>query len=221
MRNKKNKEYTDHTLNIWNGYDFAMAGIGERFAFFGRLKHFAQCIKWSRQRIFHGYADCDVWSIYDFLQMLMPEMLQDLKDRRHGSPAFLGEIYTNEEGYLVNDTCHEEWDKILDRMIFLWREIYEDTCSKKNPYEDEYMKAFSEFCDKYGFLGQKLQTPEELENNKIRGGGGTMHSMDELPEYKEIYTKHYEEDKKLEEYRSECKDKAIDMLKEYFFCLWD
>ena len=33
MRNKKNKEYTDHTLNIWNGYDFAMAGIGERFAF--------------------------------------------------------------------------------------------------------------------------------------------------------------------------------------------
>ena len=29
------------------------------------------------------------------------------------------------------------------------------------------------------------------------------------------------EDEKLEKYREECKDEAIDMLKEYFFSLWD
>ena len=53
-----------------------------------------------------------------------------------GSPAYLGQNYTNEEGILVNDTCHEEWDKILDQMIFLWREIDENTCSQKNPYDE-------------------------------------------------------------------------------------
>jgi len=105
-------------------------------------------------------------------------------------------------------------------MIFLWRETDEETCSKKNPYEDEYMKAFSEFDEKYGFLGEKLQTKAELEEKK-RGGGGTIHFMDEIPEYKEIYEKHREEDEKLEKYREECKDEAIDMLKEYFFSLWD
>jgi len=52
----------------------------------------------------------------------------------------------------VNDTCHAEWDIILERMIFLWRETDEETCSKK---------------------------------------------------------------------REKCKDEAIDMLKEYFFSLWD
>ena len=45
--------------------------------------------------------------------------------------------------------------------------------------------------------------------------------MDEISEYKEIHDKHREEDEKLEKYREECKDEAIDMLKEYFFSLWD
>ena len=185
------------------------------------IKHFGRCLKWSRQRVVRGYADCDVWSMFSYLQELMPDMLQHLKDNRHGSPGYLGENYTNEDGILVNDTCHAEWDKILDRMIFLWRETDEETCSKKNPYEDEYMKAFSEFDEKYGFLGEKLQTKAELEENKKRGGGGTIHFMDEIPEYKEIYERHRVEDEKLEKYREECKDEAIDMLKEYFFSLWD
>ena len=53
------------------------------------------------------------------------------------------------------------------------------------------------------------------------GGGGTIHFMDELPEYKEISDKYREEEKRLEEYRRKCKDEAIDMLKQYFYDLWD
>ena len=106
-------------------------------------------------------------------------------------------------------------------MIFLWKETDEDTCSKRNSYEDEYMKAFGEFTDKYGLLGEKLQTEEELEENRKRGGGGTVHFMHELPEYKEISDKYHEEERNLEQYRNECKDEAMDMLKQYFFALWD
>lgn len=115
----------------------------------------------------------------DYLQRLVPDMLQDLKDNRNGSPSYLGENYTNEEGILVNDTCHDEWDKILDNMIFLWRESNEETCKRINPYYDEYDKAFEEFTEKYGILGDKLRTEAELENDKkfrVRMG----HFMDEL-----------------------------------------
>ena len=218
---KRKKRLPERTLNIWNRHEFAMAGLGEKSRIIAMIKHFGRCLKWSIQRVVRGYADCDVWSMFSYLQELMPDMLRHLKDNRHGSPGYLGENYTNEDGILVNDTCHAEWDKILDRMIFLWRETDEETCSEKNPYEDEYMKAFSEFDEKYGFLGEKLQTKAELEENKKRGGGGTIHFMDEIPEYKEIYEKHRVEDDKLEKYREECKDEAIDMLKKYFFSLWD
>lgn len=168
-----------------------------------------------------GYCDCDVWEMFSFLQTLIPDMLQTLKDTRTGSPGYLGENYTNENGILVNDTCHEEWNCILDKMIFLWREAEKDTCSQKNPFDEAHSKAMDEFTERFGLFGNKLQTEKELEENRKRGGGGTIHFMDELPEYKEISDKYREEEKRLEEYRRKCKDEAIDMLKQYFYDLWD
>lgn len=102
-------------------------------------------------------------------------------------------------------------------MIFLWREIDEETCSKKNPYEEEYDKAFDEFYHKYGLFGSKFQT--EKENQK--GGRTRIHFMSDLPEYQEISAKYEKEEKLLNEYRCSCKDEAMDMLKKYFYDLWD
>lgn len=211
----------DLSSNIWKKEGFDMCGLGEKSKFVAKIKHIKRCIKWSKQRIVRGYADIDRWNMFDYLQMLIPDMLQDLRNNRMGSPGYLGENYTNDEGILVNDTCHEEWDKILDKMIFLWRELKEETCTRKNPYEEEYSKAFDEFHQKYGILGEKLQTEAELEENKKRGGGGTVHFMDELPEYRDIYEKYRAEGYKLDEYREKCKNEALDMLKEYFYSLWD
>lgn len=45
--------------------------------------------------------------------------------------------------------------------------------------------------------------------------------MRELPEYKEIADKYSEEEEKLNEYRKKSKDEAMDLLKKYFFSLWD
>lgn len=208
-------------LNIWDRHGFRSAGLGCCNKLTATIKHFGKCIKWSIQRIKKGYCDYDVWETFSFLQTIIPDMLQTLKDTRMGSPGYLGENYTNEEGILVNDTCHEEWDKILDRIIFLWRETDEESCSKKNQYDEEYTKAFDEFTKKYGVFGCRLQTENELEENKKRGGGGIIHFMDELPEYKEISRKYFEEEKRLEEYRRFCKDEAFDLLKQYFFDLWD
>ena len=207
--------------NIWNKEDFRMCGLGKKCKLVAIIKHTWKCLKWSRQRILRGYADCDKWEMFDYLQHLIPDMLQDFRDNRTGSPGYLGENYTNEEGILVNDTCHEEWDKILDQMIYLWKESTEDTCTRKNPYAEEYYKAHREFDKKYGVFGEKLQTEKELEENRKRGGGGKIHFMFEVPEYKDISEKYMEEEHRIDEYRSRCKDDALDLLKEYFFSLWD
>lgn len=218
-RNKKLLEDTS-TLNIWRGYGFAMCGLGKKSKLLAKIKHFFKCLKWSKQRVVRGFADSDVWDMYSYMQELMPAMLQYLKENRMGSPTMLGENYTDENGILQNTTCHEEWDKILDRMIFLWHELDEETCSEKNKYEKEYAKAFDEFEKKYGFFGKGLETEEEKEKAK-KTGSRRVHFMNELPEYEEISRLYLEEEKKLEQYRERCKDEVFDLMKKYFFALWD
>ena len=218
-RNKKLLEDTS-TLNIWCGYGFVMCGLGKKSKLLAKIKHFFKCFKWSKQRVVRGFADSDVWNMYSYMQELMPAMLQYLKDNRMGSPTVLGENYTDADNILQNDTCHKEWDAILDKMIFLWRELDEETCSKKNPYQEKYDKAFDEFYKKYGFLGEGLATEEEKENAK-KTGSRRVHFMNEVPEYKEINRLYLEEEKKLEQYRERCKDEVFDLMKKYFFALWD
>lgn len=48
-----------------------------------------------------------------------------------------------------------------------------------------------------------------------------MHFMREVPEFEEINRLYLEEEKKLAEYREKCKDEVFDLMKKYFFALWD
>lgn len=221
FRRNKKREVPGRSINIWSRQGYFICGLGEKNKLWARFKHSISCLRWSWQRIVRGYADSDVWDMDYYLQKLIPDMLQYLKDNHSGSPAFLGKNYTNEDGVWVNDTCHAEWDSILDRMIFLWREANEVTCSKENPYKKAYEKADLEFEKRYGVLGEKLQTEKEREEHRKLGGGRTAHFMGELPEYKEIYERYREKERELDQYRSKCKDEALDMLKEYFYALWD
>ncbi len=202
--------------NVWRRSEFSDCGYRYKIKLPFIIKHFFVCIKWSHQRITRGYCDKDIWDMFSYLQSLLPDMLQQLKDTRNGSPGFLGENYVNAEGLWVNDTCHEEWDKILDEMIFLWHESDELACSVKNEFEDEYMKAFGEYNEKYGTFGERLP-----DCNKSAESAHRIHFLNEVDEYKDISDKYDKREKEIERYREKCKNKAFDMLKEYFFCLWD
>ena len=87
-------------------------------------------MKYSWQRITKGYCDKDLWNIDGWFMDIMPNMLQQFKENRNGSPSVLGSDYVNADGIRCNDTCHEEWDKILDEMIFLFKEMNEETCKR-------------------------------------------------------------------------------------------
>lgn len=208
------------TPNIWNAYGFAMSGLGEKFRILGLAKHLRCCIRWSWQRVTRGYCEKDVWNMDVHLEELLPAMLQYLKDNRHGSPASLGENTVNEEGILVNETCHAEWDRILDRMIFLWHESLESTCSRENPLEEEYTRALHEFTERYGLFGEKLAAEEEQAENRKKGSK-RIHFMEELPEYQPLSERYREEENQLWNYRETCREEALDLLKKYFADLCD
>ena len=108
----------------------------------------------------------------------------------------------------------------MNEMIFFFREANEDTCTKKNLYEEEHDKASDEFTKKYGFFGEKLKTEEEKEAEK-KTGSSRWYMLEDVPEYKEISDLYHDEYRKIVEYRHECKDKGMDLFKEWFWNLWD
>lgn len=165
-----------------------------------KLRLFFQDLKFCVQRIRKGYCDRDLWSIdYWFLNQF-PTMLEEFKKNTHGYPSQFN--------------TPEEWDAVLDEMIHLFKEAHSDTCSRINPYGEEHHIASEEFTKKYGFLGEKLRTPDEIERNK-KEHVHTMHTMSELPEYAEIDEKYYNASREIDDYRDDCLDKALSMFTEY------
>lgn len=111
-------------------------------------------------------------------------------------------------------------DKIAKASFVDTIKLNEDKVFAKRIEKTEYGKAYKEFVKRYGLFGEKLQTEEELKESQ-KHGSRTMHFMDEISEFKEISEKYFAEDKELEKYREQCKNEAMDLLKEHFFALWD
>lgn len=71
-----------------------------RFSF-RNIKTARQWIKWSWQRAFRGYADCDLWSIDFYISEILSNMIKDFRENTHGYP---------------NELTPEDWDKILEKI---------------------------------------------------------------------------------------------------------
>ncbi len=188
------------------------------------IKRWGRNIKYMHQRIHYGYCDTDVWSIDWWFLSVVPYMLERLRDTTHGYP---GEAGGNPQALFDSeaptDTANEDmlkWKAVLTKMAFLFKEAHEETCTKENPYEEEWENALKEFSQKYGPLGEGLRTEAEKEEEKKKGYY-RMYGLDDVPEYKEIDRLHYEEERSINEYRNKCKEKAMELFNEWFWDLWD
>ena len=118
-----------------------------------------------------------------FVRDPLGEVIPDSKKKRHGSPEIEGSpsqlLFLNEEER--DQDVHHKWDLILERMIFLLREMYEETCSHKNPYEKKYFAA----VDRY--RKGPIENPD---------GSVTFRYKDlkEVPDYRELDEKSITED---------------------------
>lgn len=174
------------------------------------LKQIGRDIKWSHQRIWRGYCDYDLFSIDDWFMKIMPGMLKVFKETRHGSPVAVNyhshAVFLDEEER--NQDVHGEWDKKLDRMIFLLGEMDEASCSQQNPYEDAYFEAV-----------QKLMEPP-VEH----ADGSSTHrypDLKEYPEHRELDENYHAEEKRLNQYRLDCKQEFFELFSTHFYDLWD
>lgn len=157
-----------------------------------------------------NYCDYDLFSIDDWFMKIMPEMLRVFKKTRHGSPVAVNyhshAVFLDEDER--NQDVHEEWDKKLDRMIFLLGEMDETSCSQQNPYEDAYFEAV-----------QKLMEPP-VEH----ADGSSTHrypDLKEYPEYRELHENYHAEENRLNQYRLDCKQEFFELFSTHFYDLWD
>ena len=164
---------------------------------------FFRSLKWAWQRATNGYCELDTYGVSDWFLNTLPDMLVEIKNNCTGYPDELTE---------------DEWIRILDRMIFLLREANKDTCTKVNPYEDEYLHISKEFRAKYGEWGEKLLTDEQKAEAK-KTGSYPVYLPFHMPEYKEICDRYYKEEDNLNVYREHCKNEALELFFKWFYAL--
>ena len=164
---------------------------------------FFRSIKWAWQRATKGYCELDTYSVSDWFLNTLPDMLEEIKKNYTGYP---------------DELTKQEWNEILSRLTFLLREANKDTCTKVNPYESEYCRISDEFRKKYGEWGEKLLTNEEKAEAK-KSGSSRIYLPSDMPEYKDICELHSDEERKLNAYREQCNNEALELFSKWFYTL--
>ena len=179
-----------------------------------KLKGIPGKIKRDRQLVKYGYCDMDVKMFNEWFLYTIPDMIHDLRvinsgQRGYHGPAQVARIWKG-----------ENMEHALCRIEYLLRYASEDTCRKKNPYQEEYKKAEEEFFEKYGLLGIGREAKSEQQVRKamkeVENRGWEPYSMTDYPEYREIYENYWKAEEELSLYRKKCLKKALAMMGEYF-----
>jgi hypothetical protein len=142
----------------------------------------------------------------------MPKMLQDFKKNLHGCPV---QFTTSEEGTEYQDVEQgmKDWEAVIDRMIFCFTEMHEDTCTMKNEFADEYHRQKHKPNEGKSFK----EWFEPVEDSKFEKCYRWIEGEVE-PELKENFWK---KEKEISEYRESMKNEGLDLFKKYFWNLWN
>jgi hypothetical protein len=166
--------------------------------------------------------------VKDWFFEIMPEMLNEIKKEKSRIPieCYQEAIvamgldpveYWDAYNIEVEELAARKWDEILSQIAFLLGEATYDTCTKKNPFEDEFHRICKEFKAKYGEFGEKLMTKEE--KKRAKKGLQKWYFPSDIPEYKEVYESYFDEEEKLAEYRQKCAKEGLELFVKWFYRL--
>lgn len=186
----------------------------------------------ARQRYKRGFSDNDCWGMNYWLVDTFPKMFITLRDMKHGAPELPFEEYNKlpgpwryeykrqyrekckKEGYeYEEDTIFEKWFVILSRIAYCLEQANEDL-ELENQYRKEYFKKLWEEEEKED-KNFKYWWNKHFE--KIHGG----YVLRTLPVDKELENKYYKREEEIWSYKQKMKDEAMDLIKKYFYHLWD
>ena len=174
------------------------------YRIFDRIKGFPYDIKHYVQRAKKGYSYRDVWSIDFWFMKIMPNMLAELKEKKRGCPA---QFIKGDNGQEDLEKGMNDWQNVLERMIFCFKEMNDETCSMENQYDDEYERQRYEgkpFKDRF-----------------IKNEDGTSYRLIEGKVNPELAENHRKKILEIEEYKDKMKNEGFELFSKYFWNLWD
>ncbi len=107
-------------------------------------------VKWFIQRGRRGWSDRDNWSMFNYVGVMMADMLKDLRENGHDYHCVHGTEEIEKHMMSSDDSCAEGWWALLQRIEFGLRY-----------YEYVYD---GDFFEHYGFDGwhAKMESAEEV-----------------------------------------------------------
>lgn len=183
--------------------------------------------KMAEQRKKRGYSDKDTWSIRDWFLDIVPKMIQHMRDNLHGYPTPLVSYPVNSQAVVLSEEDKSnkafiEWKETLDKMIFLLKEMNEETCSFKNEYQEEVDKAQEKFRKKYGWFGKDFEKINNIEPESKAGKRVYFYYDDpEHPEWKELNEKYHRVEQHKYYYMDKCREEFFTLFSKYFWEMWD
>lgn len=185
----------------------------------------------AKQRYKRGFADEDCWGMNYWLTETFPKMILHLRDMKHGAPELPYEEYNTlpegwknsklleyeikckKEGYeFEEDSIFTKWYIILTRIAYCLEQANEDL-EVYNKYKENYDKA------KWGEPKEKETFKEMWDRyfNKV----DNVYVLKQKEIDKELENNYWKQEEKNWKYKEQMKNEALDLIKKYFYNLWD
>ena len=181
---------------------------------FYKIKKIPQEIKHVYQRVRKGYSYRDLWNIDYWFMEIMPNMLTDFKKNLNGCPS----QFTNREDDGKEEQDVEkgikEWEEVIERMIFCFREMNDDTCSMKNEFEDDYFEQWNKPNEGKTVKERFIPCGEDEQHGKLY----RLNKGEIDPELEKKYRKKMLE---IDAYKDKMKTEGFELFSKYFWHLWD
>lgn len=204
--------------------------------------------KMAKQRYKKGFADCDCWDMHYWFTSTFPKMIRNLRDMKHGAPEFEFEEFDNfplvwiaEESKILlkykkendydeeidvwgRDKCFDRWWFILTRIAYCLEQTNEDVTEIENEYKDEFNRQVwgddSDLDDKHWTFKKWWNKHQIVEKYDERGKPKLYRLITNDPD-PDLKEKYFNREQEIAGYREEMKNEAFDLLKKYFWDLWD
>lgn len=197
---------------------------------FRKLKEWNFERRMANQRKKKKYADCDCGGMHYWLTDTFADMFITLRDMKHGAPELDFEEFNNlpkewldkelaiykekqiKNGYDYNIDIFAKWYIILTRISYCLKQANEDITDIVNEYAEDFTQAvwgddsFMDHMVPCRFDSKGKPTCYELVTNEPS---------------KELREKYFNREQEIFEYRDKMKDEAFDLIKKYFWNLWD
>ena len=198
----------------------------------------------ARQRDKRGFSDNDCWGMCYWLCDTFPKMILNLRNMKNGYPELPFEEVENfplqwvndtakeinelkvkfgyEEGVVLDDTV-DRWQLILSRIAWCLQQASDEITEIENEYREEYDKQV--WGDDYSWNSKKSFKQWWEEHTEVVGkdekGKPTLYQLKTNEPDEDLREKFWNREEEIAKYREGCKDEALDLIKKYFYHLWD